>query len=83
MEGKVCFVGKIGKCSDIFTINIENVNPVIFKEVQDVILKTKINYQINRKYIIQEIEMSYLLNQKKIDKTENLMHNKQKILTKK
>ena len=47
-----------------FTINIENVNPVIFKEAQDVIMKTKIKYQINKKYIIQEIEMSYLLNLK-------------------
>ena len=38
----------------IFTTNIENVNHVILKEVQDGILKTKKKYQINIKYIMKK-----------------------------
>ena len=44
----------------IFTANIENVNSVILKEVQDVTMKTKIKYQGNKKYNVKKIEMYYL-----------------------
>ena len=60
----------------IFTKNIENVNRVILKEVQDDILKTKKKYQINIKYIMRKIDISYLQGLKYINKTENLTHNK-------
>ena len=58
--GKVCVVCKIEKVLIFLTTNIENVNSVILKEVQDVTIKTKINYQINENYIMKKIEMSYL-----------------------
>ena len=48
----------------IFKKNIENVNSVILKEVKNVTLKTKINYQMKQKYIMKEIEMCYLQNLK-------------------
>ena len=44
----------------VFITNIVNVNSVILKEVQDVNMKTKINYQINENYIMKKIEMCYL-----------------------
>ena len=48
-----------------FTTNIENVNSVILKEVQDVTMKTKIKYQCNKK-IYYEKNRDKLL-QKQID----------------
>ena len=51
---------KLKKVLIIFTKNIQNVNSVIIKEVQDVTMKTKINYQMNENYIMKKIEMSYL-----------------------
>ena len=59
----------------IFTTNIENVNHVKLKEVQNVNMKTKIKYQININYIMRKIEMTYLQDLKYINKTENLTHN--------
>ena len=38
----------------IFTTNIENVNHVILKEVQNVTLKIKIKYQMNINYIMKK-----------------------------
>ena len=38
----------------MFTTNIENVNSVILKEVQDVTMKTNKNYQINEIYIMKK-----------------------------
>ena len=63
----------------IFTTNIENVNHVILEEVQDGILKTRIKHQFNKNYFMKKIEKSYLQGLKYINKTENLIHNKQKI----
>ena len=60
----------------IFTTNLENVNSVILNEVQDDILKTKKEYQININYIMKKIEISYLQGLKYINETENLTHNK-------
>ena len=42
METKVCVICNTEKVLIIFTTNIENVNHVILKEVQDGILKTKV-----------------------------------------
>ena len=44
----------------IFTTKLENVNNVILKEVGNVTMRKKINYQINEKYIMEKIEMCYL-----------------------
>ena len=60
MDSKVCVVCNIEKSLIIFTTNIENVNSVILKEVQDVTMKTKIKYQCNKKYIMKKIETPYL-----------------------
>ena len=49
----------------IFTINIENVNHVILKEVQDGILKIKIKYQININYIMKKTRDVLLARSKK------------------
>ena len=76
MDSKVCVVCTKKKVLMIFTINTENVNHVILKEVQDGILKTRIKYQINTNYIMKKIEMCYLQGLKYINKTENLIHNK-------
>ena len=44
----------------IFTKNIENVNPVILKEAQVVIKKTRTIYQIEEKSVMQKTEKCYL-----------------------
>ena len=54
----------------ISTINTENVNSVILKEVRDVTMKTKIKCQIIIKYIMKKIEMYYLQSLKQTNKTE-------------
>ena len=46
----------------VFTTNIENANVVISKEVENVTLKTKIKYQIRKKYIMKKIEKNYYKN---------------------
>ena len=43
-----------------FTTNIENVNHVIIKEVQNDKIKTKKKYQINKNYNMKKLEMFYL-----------------------
>ena len=60
MDSKVCVVCNIEKNTDIFTANIENVNSVILKEVRNVTMRIKINYQINENYIMKNIEMYHL-----------------------
>ena len=57
---KFVLFAKLKKVLIIFTSNKENVISVILKEVRDVIMKTKIKYQINIKYIMKKIEMYYL-----------------------
>ena len=62
MNSKVCVVCKIEKSFNNFTTNIENVNSVILKEVQDVTMIIKTKYQFNRKYIMERIEINFYRN---------------------
>ena len=54
METKIVLFVILKKVLIIFTINIENVNHVILKEVQEGILKTKKKYRININYIMKK-----------------------------
>ena len=72
MVVKFVLFAKLKKVLIIFTTNIENVNSVIIKEVQDVTMKTKINYQINENYIMKKVEISYLQSLKQTNKTETM-----------
>ena len=53
-----------------FTTNIENVNSVILKEVQDVTMIKKIIYQCNKKYNMKKIEINFYRNKMIIAKKE-------------
>ena len=56
MESKLCVISNTKKVLINFTTNIEIVNSVTLKEVQNVILKTKIKYQINKKLYMKKRE---------------------------
>ena len=59
MDTKICVVCIIEKSIDNFTTNTENVNSVIYDEVWNVTMRTKINYQINENYIMKRTETCY------------------------
>ena len=65
MDSKVCVICNMEKAFVIFITNIEYVNLVIVKKVQNVTMKTKIKYQINKNYIMKKTEMCYLQSLKK------------------
>ena len=48
------FFATLKKVLIIFTINIENVNNVLFKDFLEVTMKKKINYQINGRYFMKK-----------------------------
>ena len=56
----------------IFTTNIENVNLVLLKEVQNVSLKTKIKNQIKKNYIMKKIKVCYLQSLKEVNRIKNM-----------
>ena len=50
------------KLLKFFTTNIRNVKFVIVIEVQNVFMKTKINYQVKENYIMTKLEKDYYKN---------------------
>ena len=74
MEGKTCNVCNLEKhTEDFFKKNNQKVKFVIAKEAQNVTMKTKIKYQINKKFIMKKRETNYYKNKKNIHLLKNYL----------
>ena len=67
METKTCTMCNIEKKSKIFTKNVQSVKVGIVLEDWSDIMKIKIKYQINKNFIMKEIEKKYYYRNKTID----------------
>ena len=70
MDSKICVVCNIEKSIDNFITNIENVNSVTLKEVQNVTMIIEIQYQINEKFLMKKIQINFYRNKMIITKKE-------------
>ena len=76
MDSKICVVCNIEKSIDNYYNKYRECKKCNIKRSINVIMKIKINYQINENYIMKKIEKCYLQSLKYINKTEYLIHNK-------